>query len=159
MTAIPAPFEAQLMVDPAWIDPNGHMNVAFYMTAFDRGSDPFFDYVGLGWEYTKAGVGSIFATGCNVDYHRELLANDALRVTTRLLDCSEKLIHLHACVYHAGENALAATQEILFLHVSLTTRRSVPMPPESHVRLQAVLAAHRELPSPATLGRRLEIRR
>jgi acyl-CoA thioester hydrolase len=94
-----------------------------------------------------------------VDYHRELLANDALRVTTRLLDCSEKLIHLHACVYHAADNALAATQEILFLHVSLTTRRSMPMPPESYARLQAVLAAHRELPLPEGLGRKLAIRR
>ena len=53
---------------------------------FDRGSDPFFDYCSLGWDYTRAGGGSIFATGCNVDYRRELLAGDpllrALRIPT-----------------------------------------------------------------------------
>ena len=159
MTAVPVPFESRLSVEPAWLDPNGHMNVAFYMTAFDRGSDPFFDDCGLGWDYTRAGVGSIFATGCNVDYRHELLAGDPLRVTTQLIDLSEKMIHLYASLYHDGTGALAATQEILFMHVSLSTRRSAPIPPAAYARLQAVLEAHAALPSPAALGRKLEIRR
>ena len=156
---VPAPFESRLSVETAWLDPNGHMNVAFYMTAFDRGSDPFFDFCGLGWDYTRGGVGSIFATGCNVDYRRELLAGDPLRVTTQLIDVSEKMIHLYGSLYHEASGELAATQEILFMHVSLTTRRSMPMPAEAYAKLQAVQAAHAALPVPATLSRKLEIRR
>ena len=33
---------------PEWIDYNGHMNVAFYMLAFDQATDAFFDYLGMG---------------------------------------------------------------------------------------------------------------
>ena len=159
MPPVPAPFESRLAVDAGWLDPNGHMNVAFYMTAFDRGSDPFFDYCGLGWDYTRAGTGSIFATGCNVDYRRELLAGDPLRVTTQLIDHSEKMVHLYASLYHDGTGELAATQEILFMHVSLATRRSAPLPREALDRLDAVRAAHAVLPVPGALGRQLGIRR
>lgn len=159
MNDIPAPFESHLAVDPAWLDLNGHMNVAFYMTAFDRGSDPFFDYCGLGWDYTREGVGSIFSTGCNLDFRRELLAGDALRVTTRLIDHSDKLLHLQAHLYHADSGELAAVQEILFMHVSLVTRRSVPIPDASLGRLRAVLEAHRKMPAPEGLNRALGIRR
>ena len=159
MSAIPTPFEARLTVEPAWLDLNGHMNVAFYMTAFDRGSDPFFDDCGLGWSYTQEGKGSIFSVGCNLDFRRELLEGDPLRVTTRLLDASDKMLHLYGCLYHAGNNELAAVQEMLFMHVSLATRRSAPIPPTSFARLQEVLAAHRVLPWPEGLGRTLAIRR
>lgn len=159
MNPVPTPFESRLVVEPEWLDPNGHMNVAYYMTVFDRGSNPFFDDVGLGWDYTKSGVGSVFATGCNIDYHHELLAGDPLRVTTQLIDCNEKLLHLHHWLHHAGTGVLAATQEILFMHVSLETRRSSAIPAASQARLQAVLAAHRALPTPASLGRTLGIRR
>ena len=159
MNPIPAPFESHLAVEESWLDLNGHMNVAFYMTAFDRGSDPFFDYCGLGWDYTRQGVGSIFSTGCNLDFRRELLAGDALRVTTRLLDHSEKLLHVHAHLYHAASGELAAVQEILFMHVSLETRRSAPIPEISLARLREILAVHRTLPAPEGLGRTLSIRR
>ena len=159
MMDIPAPFESRLAVDPAWLDLNGHMNVAFYMTAFDRGSDPFFDYCGLGWDYTRQGVGSIFSTACNLDFRRELLAGDALRVTTRLVDHNEKLLHLQAHLFHADSGELAAVQEILFMHVSLVTRRSTAIPGPSLARLRAVLEAHRQLPAPEGLNRALGIKR
>lgn len=159
MNVIPAPFEAHLSVDPAWLDLNGHMNVAFYMTAFDRGSDPFFDELGLGWSYTQAGEGSIFVTGANMDYRQELLAGDPLRVTTQLLDYSAKLIHLQLCLYQVAQGVLAATQEILFMHISLATRRSAPLPVLAQQRLAEILRVHQTLTPAAGLGRTLAIQR
>ena len=38
---------------PDWIDYNGHMNLAYYMLAFDHATDAFFDFVGLGVNYLK----------------------------------------------------------------------------------------------------------
>lgn len=158
-TRIPAPFTASLSVRPEWLDLNGHMNVAFYLSAFDQGSDPFFDYCGLGWDYTRAGQGSMFATGCNLDFRAELLADDRLEVTTRLLDCSAKLLHLYCEIHRGRDGELAATQEALFMHVSLTSRRSMPLPEAAQARLAEVLLAHSSLPTPASLGRVLGIHR
>ena len=39
------------VVRPEWIDYNGHMNVAYYMLAFDMATDAFFDHIGLGEAY------------------------------------------------------------------------------------------------------------
>lgn len=153
------PFRARFTVLPAWLDPNGHMNVAFYLSAFDKGSDPFFEYCGLGWDYTKSGAGSVFATGCNLDFRYELLEGDELEVTTRLLDRNDKLLHLWCEIFRVGEATPAATEEALFMHVSLDTRRSAPFPDFAMRRLDEVLAVHASLPAPTALGRKLEIRR
>ena len=156
---IPTPFRKSFTVLPEWLDPNGHMNVAFYLSAFDKGSDPFFEYCGIGWDYTKSGAGSVFATGCNIDFRYELLAGDALEVTTRLLDHNDKLLHIYCEIARIGEPGPAATQEALFMHVSLQTRRSQPFAEITQARLGEVLAAHTALMRPAMLGRRLAIRR
>ena len=36
---VAAPYEDRLTVKPEWLDPNGHMNVAFYLRAVDDGSN------------------------------------------------------------------------------------------------------------------------
>lgn len=157
--SLETPFHTRFTVLPAWLDPNGHMNVAFYLSAFDKGSDPLFDYCGIGWDYTKSGAGSVFVTGCDIDFRHELLEGDALAVTTRLLDFNDKLLHVWCEMFRVGETAPAATYEALFMHVSLQTRRSMPFPTSASARLADVLAAHASLPLPAQLGRKLGIRR
>jgi acyl-CoA thioester hydrolase len=158
-TAIPAPFEDRLVVRPEWLDPNGHMNVAFYMRAVDDGSNAFFDDIGLGWDYTERGEGSIFVTGCNIDFRRELFAGNRLRVTTRLVDWSPKLLHCYSEVINDDEDYVAATCETLYMHILFATRRSAPMPAAAQQRLIAIAAAHSALPTPLNLNRPLGIRR
>ena len=36
------------IVRPEWIDYNGHMNVAYYILAFDHATDHLFDFLDLG---------------------------------------------------------------------------------------------------------------
>lgn len=157
---IAAPFEDRMTVRSEWLDPNGHMNVAFYLRAIDDGSNTFFDDIGLGWDYTRAGEGSVFVTGCNLDFRQELLEGEAIRVTTQLLDFNEKLIHCYSEVRHAAPDYVAASCETLYMHVSLLTRRSAPMPATAQARLAAVLAVHAgRLPTPAMRNRTLGIRR
>ena len=46
INAYQAPLEfSEQHVLPEWIDFNGHMNVAFYVKAFDHGVDGLTDYV------------------------------------------------------------------------------------------------------------------
>lgn len=39
------------VVPSEWIDYNGHMNVAYYVLAFDHATDAFMDYLGMGQEH------------------------------------------------------------------------------------------------------------
>ena len=155
--AIPTPYVMNLDVKPDWLDPNGHMNVAFYMRAVDDGSNSFFDDIGLGWDYTRAGVGTIFVVRSNIDFQRELFANDPLTITTHLIDWNPKLLHCYAEVHNARENYLAATCETLYMHILFETRKSAPMPEVAQQRLGQILTAHSALPRPANLNRPLGI--
>ncbi len=156
---IPTPYEAHFVVRPEWLDPNGHMNVAYYLAAFDEGSNPFFDDAGIGWDYTRAGEGTVFMVGCNLDFRREVFAGNALRVITQLIDWNEKLVHVYKCMYQADEGYLAAVSEAMFMHIAFATRRSAPFPAATQSRLAEVARAHAPLGRPAGLGRPLAIRR
>lgn len=157
-TTIPAPYEDSLVVKPAWLDANGHMNVAFYLQAFDDGGEVFFRDCGIGWDYTRAGVGSVFMSNCDLDFHRELFEGDTIRVTTRLIDWRPKLVHTWQEIYHRDRGYLAATAEMLFVHIAFANRRSAPMPAAAQARLAAVREVHAGLERPAALGRKIEIR-
>ena len=49
---IPFPYPGSSVVKEEWVDLNGHMNMAHYVSAFDDRSCPLFDHLGLGWGYT-----------------------------------------------------------------------------------------------------------
>ena len=78
-----------------------------------------------------------------------------LRFTTRLLDFDQKRIHYFHEMHHAEEGYLAATNEILSLHVSGETRRSAPMSSGIQNRLAQVFEDHRSSPPPPQAGRRI----
>src|SRR5204862_5008901 len=50
----PRPFVCNpIAIEPAWIDYNGHLNMAYYNVLFDRSLDQFMDMLGVGWRYLK----------------------------------------------------------------------------------------------------------
>ena len=61
MKIVPTPYLGQSVVKNEWIDANGHMNVGHYLSAFDDGSCTMFDELGLGWDYTEEGKGTILS--------------------------------------------------------------------------------------------------
>jgi acyl-CoA thioester hydrolase len=56
-------------------------------------------------------------------------------------------------MFHVGEGYLAATSELLGLHVDLNRRRAAPFPEDVRTRLSDCTAAHAGLPRPPELGR------
>ena len=58
-----APFVSSVMqVEPAWIDYNGHLNMAYYNVLFDRAVDEVYELLGLGLDYLKVRRHSTFMT-------------------------------------------------------------------------------------------------
>ena len=146
-------------VDPAWIDYNGHMNLAYYVLAFDHATDEFFDYIGLGAAYLEANNCSTFTLEAHVTYERELMAGDPMRFDTQLLDHDAKRLHYMHMMYHAEGGYLASTHELISLQVNRAERRSSAMPRSVIDRLDQVAAAHRALPRPAQAGRVISLGR
>ena len=151
-------FESTFTVLPEWIDHNGHMNVAFYVLAFDLATDRVYEEWQIGDSHWDNGY-SVFTLGMNVDYLSELFVGDEIRVTTQLLDCDHKRVHYFHTMYHAESGRVAATNECLGMCVSRESRRSAPFPDEIQSKLQSVLAADALHAQPDRAGRKLGIGR
>lgn len=157
---ITAPLELhRATVLPEYIDFNGHMNVAYYVLMFDHATDDFFDWLGMDEEFRTRNGYTTFTLECSVTYQREVMEGDEVRITTQLLDYNPKLLHYFHHMYHAEEGYLAATNELLTVHIDFNTRRSTPFPEEHLALFEKVRAAHAALPRPAEAGRPMGIRK
>ena len=149
-----APFVSSMMrVEPAWIDYNGHMNMAYYHVLFDRAVDEGFGLVGLDHEYTEERKASFFVAEIHTLHKRELKVHDQVRVTLQLVDYDEKRIHYYMEIRHVAEGWVAASMEGLSLHVDMETRKVSPFPADIAANLAVMKAAHVRLVRPQSLGR------
>jgi acyl-CoA thioester hydrolase len=154
MASMTAPFDTYRdRVRPEWIDHNQHMNMGYYLVVFDFATDAFLAWVGLDEAHRRERRVTTFCLEAHITYHREVGAEAPLRFTTVLLAHDDKRIHYFHQMYHATEGYLAATNELLSLHVSRDTRRSAPMAPEILARLAEIQRAHDALPRAPQVGR------
>ena len=147
------------VVRPEWIDHNRHMNVGYYLVVFDFATDEFFRWIGLDDAYRREKDVTTFCLEAHVTYHQEVREGDPLRFTTQLLGHDAKRIHYIHQMYHAKDGYLAATNELMSLHVSQATRRSAPMGVEILERLARIQEAHDALPRPPQVGRTIGLAR
>ena len=158
MSVHQAPFDRYRdRVRPEWIDENGHMNMGFYVVVFDKATDAFLDEIGLDAEHKLRKDVTTFTLEAHVNYLQEVRERAPLRFTTQLFAFDEKRIHYMHAMYQADEGFLAATNELMSLHVSQKTRRAAPMAPEVQARLGALLELHTELPRPPQAGRSISL--
>jgi acyl-CoA thioester hydrolase len=154
--AFSAPFVSAVMrVEPAWIDYNGHLNMAYYNVLFDRAVDEVYELLGCGLKYVEASNHSCFTAEVHVRYLRELHAGDPVRVTFQLLDFDAKRLHYFEELHHAEQDWLSATSENMALHVDMAARKTAAFPSEVGKRLARMKAAHAALPIPNGAGRRI----
>lgn len=150
---IPAPFDAYRdVVRDEWIDHNQHMNMGYYLVVFDFATDAWMDFVGLDRRHRVERNITTFSLEAHVTYAREVGAGAPLRFTTRLIAFDAKRLHYIHHMYHAEQGYLAASNELMSLHVSRETRRSAPMHPGVLARLERIKTAHDRLPMPAEVG-------
>jgi acyl-CoA thioester hydrolase len=151
-----APFVSSVMtVESAWIDYNGHLNMAYYNVLFDRAVDEAFELLGCGLDYVKHRRHSCFTAEVHVRYLRELNAGDRVRVTFQLLNYDAKRMHYFEQLFHATEGWVSATSENMSLHVDMAAKKTAAFPPEVTACLARMKAAHAMLPVPEAAGRRI----
>jgi acyl-CoA thioester hydrolase len=151
-----APFVSSVMrVEPAWIDYNGHLNMAYYNVLFDRAVDEVMELLGCGAEYVTSRRQSCFTAEVHVRYLRELHADDPVRVTFQLLDYDAKRLHFFEQLFHAADGWVSATSENMALHVDMAARKTAAFPSDIAAALAKMKAAHAKLPVPEAAGRRI----
>lgn len=149
----------ELTIPADWSDYNGHMNVGYYLVAFDKATDAVLDRLGIGETYRHAEEASVFVLEAHVTYDRELAPGDRVRFTTQFLDHDSKRLHLFHRMYHADEGYLAATNELMIMHMDLTTRRPAPFPTRAATAIVDLSRQHAPMPRPSAAGSVIGIRR
>jgi carnitine 3-dehydrogenase len=145
-------------VPRAWVDYNGHMSESCYLLAFGDQSDAFFRLIGIDEAY-RAGGHSLFTVQTMIFNLAEAHLGDRLDLSLQLIDADEKRLHIFHAMHNAETGELLATGEQMLVHVDMAAGRSTPMPTDLNARVQAVLAAHADLPRPAQAGRSIAIKR
>ncbi len=147
-------FTSSVMrIEPQWIDYNGHMNMAFYHTIFDRATHEAFGKVGLGVGYREARNASFFIVDTHARYLHEVGLDAPVRVQVSLVDYSAKSIHLFSEMIHAEQGFTAATAESLFVHVDLTVRKVLPWPEDVLAGFEAWAQSQGGLLRPEGVGK------
>ncbi len=136
-----------------WVDYNGHMNVAYYVLVFDHATDVFLDSIGMNHELRDTTGSSVFVAEAHVTYDDEVMEGDTVDISSQVIGIDDKRLHLFHRMYRKSDGALAATNELMILHVNLNTRRVGPFPDSVMLHLKNISAQHAEFPRPDQLGR------
>lgn len=140
-----------------WIDVNKHMNVAYYILAFDLAVDTLWERFGITQDYINGTHSSTFAVESHVTWQREMAADEPYVITSQLLAYDAKRIHQFMRMYHANEHHLVATAEWLNLHIDLTVRRVVPWPDEIRASIAAFAEQQSDLEWPDEAGKSIRV--
>ena len=140
-------------VRPEWIDENQHLNMGYYVVVFDFATDAWLDYVGIDQAHKQQQNITTFTLESHVNYLREVREGDSLAFSTQLLGFDEKRIHYIHSMHHGDSGYLAATNELMSLHVSRQTRRATPMALSVREHLTRIQTAHSVEAPPVQVGR------
>ncbi|MEL7297508.1 MAG: thioesterase family protein [Pseudomonadota bacterium] len=140
-----------------WIDVNDHMNVAYYLLAFDYGIDGLWQTFGITDERRDATGSSTFAVESHIRYLNELVLDEPFVVKSQIIAFDDKRLHQYQYLFSERSGLLSATCEWLHLHVNLTTRRVSPWPDDLLHNIANHPCTMTDLPTPAALGQTIKI--
>ncbi|MEE2570006.1 thioesterase family protein [Pseudarthrobacter sp. J64] len=144
--------EYRCTVRPEWIDYNGHMSEAFYVLVFGFATDQVMEVLGMDKRYRQETGSSLYTVEAHIRYLMETALDAELTVTTVIAGGGPKKLHLAHELHVGGQ--LAATEEILALHVNTLTGRTEAFPQAVSDNIATVWAAsgHR---TPEWAGRKV----
>jgi acyl-CoA thioesterase FadM len=138
-------------VEPDWVDYNGHMTEAAYLTAAGWASDALFRYIGDDESYRASGY-SFYTIETHIHYLLEMSVHEPLHFTTQLLGADAKRVHLLHEMHHGDSGKTVCSIEQMLVHVDTRAGRSAPMQPHVAAAVDAVVQAHRSLPHSMFVG-------
>ncbi|MBF6079525.1 thioesterase family protein [Nocardia beijingensis] len=153
------PAAVTATVTAAETDGNGHMNVLHYLNRNSEAADILVRGVGVDESYRGERRLGLFTAEHHLAYHSELREGESFSVHARVLDRSDKAVHMMTFVLDRQRDRLANTLEILLVHVDLERRRASPLPVDVGAALDAQLEVHRRLRWAAPVCGAMRIRR
>lgn len=119
--------EPLVAVKPHWVDGYRHLNMGYYLVAYDLQTDRLWPHLGLGSSLKQGGLGT-FAAEAWLDYQREMTEGMPIGAESTVLASDEKRLLVKHRMFHFTEGWTASEHEVLYLCVDLAIRRVTPWP-------------------------------
>ena len=157
MAGIPI-YETAIQAE--WIDYNGHVRDAYYGLIVSLATDALMDRVGLDEAYRTRSGCTLYTLEMHLNYLQEVHQSDTASVSVRIAAADHKRIHAAFEIGRRGKPGVAATAEVMLLHVCRANGSvaSAAFPPQVSRALSGLQAASAALPAEGPGSRRMELR-
>jgi acyl-CoA thioester hydrolase len=147
-------------IQPEWIDYNGHVRDAYYALIVSVAIDALMDRIGLDEGYRAATGCTIYTLEMHLNYLKEVHQSDTAAVSLRIIAADHKRIHAAFEITRSGKAGVAATAEVMLLHVRQESDQvaSQPFPPQVSRAIAQLQAQSATLPAEGPGSRRMELR-
>ena len=128
-------FEGRVQCE--WIDINGHMNVNYYMSVFDKSMFVLLEHIGINDLSIAAGEPTMVGSRIHISHRRELLEKETFEVWTGISGIESKsMTIMHRLT---SNKSIRATCDILAVRFSLVERCAVKINTEIHDKARLFL--------------------
>ncbi|HEX7523116.1 MAG TPA: thioesterase family protein [Candidatus Deferrimicrobium sp.] len=125
---------------PWQCDHMNHMNVMWYVGKFDEATWNLFSMIGLTPSYFREKQCGLAAVQQNITYKRELHPGDVIVIRSEILEVKEKMIRFLHEMRKEETQEIAATSELISVHIDTSLRKSCPLPKEVIERARGMIA-------------------
>lgn len=144
---------------PEWIDYNGHLRDAYYGLIVSYACDALMDRLHMDATYRERTRNTLYTVEMHIHYLLEIKKSDIVLVNVRVLGADHKRIHAAFDMTREGATEMAATAELMLLHVHQgETVTTAPFPPEVAEGISTCLAATTAGPKVPFGSRQMELR-
>ena len=135
----------------------GHIDASRFLLLFDHATDAFRERLGIGRAYGHSCSRAVFVAEAHLTYAKEVRPGDAVRIRTRLLSAAPRKAHVFHEMRRNGDADVAATAELLLIHVDRLDGRAVAFSTDVLDRMHAIAALHSAQPLPVQVGRAIRM--
>jgi len=149
VTRLPLPSTDQVRTLPSYfpqrvpekfIDENGHMNITHYFGLGAWAPWTHLTDLGLGQTYIDQRASSFFTVEHHIRYTGELLLDDSFSVRVGFAGRTSKAVHAVSFVLDESHDRVSCVMELMYVHVSMESRRATDMPDDIAALLDAEIA-------------------
>ncbi len=151
-------FTYSSLVQPEWVDYNGHMNDAEYSKVFSLAVDALMEHIGLHEQARSEHQYTLFTLETHICYLLEANEGEQLTLTLQLLDADEKRMHIFFNMWNS-EKLLVATSEQMLMGMNTDSGKPGPFPGPIAEIVEKIASTDSQLELPKQAGRRIGIRR
>ena len=113
------------VIPAEYIDSNGHLNVRHFVGIFDDCGTPLLLGLGMSREWLKENHRGVMDLENHIRYIAEVLEGETVSVYGRFIERSPKAVHWMEFLVNDSRRNVAATLEMVTIHVDLDARKAI----------------------------------